>query len=79
VAFRSDGRRLVPKLREKCRGPCSVRERAECSQRFFRSTGESRDHLVGVDSNSFELGHELANNFRVRHPAPDWAGDDVLG
>jgi hypothetical protein len=35
--------------------------------------------LVGVDSNSFELGHELANNFRVRHPAPDWAGDDVLG
>jgi hypothetical protein len=28
--------------------------------------------LVGVNTNSFQLFNELSNNFRVRHPAPDW-------
>jgi hypothetical protein len=34
--------------------------------------------VIGVDTDPFQLGDELSDNFRVRHPAPDLrAGDDV--
>ena len=44
----------------------------ERAKRVFGAAGEAGHHLIGIDTNALQLGDELTNNFRVRHPAPDW-------
>jgi len=63
---------LIPELSEESGGSGAVRECPEGTERLLGTAGEACHHLVGVDPNSFELLDELSNNFRVRHPAPDW-------
>jgi hypothetical protein len=69
---RSDRRGLIPERREKRRGSGTIGQIAQRAQRLFGSAGETSDHVIGIDPNAFELGDELANYVRVRHPAPDW-------
>jgi hypothetical protein len=65
-------RRLASELREKCGRSGAVGECPQGAKRFLGAAGEASYHLVGVNTNAFQLGDELSNNFRVRHPAPDW-------
>jgi len=65
-------RRLVAQLCEKCCWSRSVRKGSQRTQRILGSTGQAGYHLIGVNTNALQLGDELSNNFRVRHPAPDW-------
>jgi len=69
---------LVAELREKGGRSGSIGECPEGTKRFFGAAREAGDHLVGIDTDSFKLVDELSNNFRVRHPAPTGAGNDVL-
>jgi hypothetical protein len=52
--------------------PGTIRQCACGAQRLLGATGQPRDHVIGVYTDTFELGDELSNYFRVRHPAPDW-------
>ena len=59
------------KLREESGRSGSVRQYAQCAKRFVGAAGQTGHHLIGIDTYSFQLGDELTNYFRVRHPAPD--------
>ena len=74
----ADGRRLVTELRKESGWSGPIRECPEGTECFFGAAREAGDHLVGIDTDSFQLGDELSNDFRVRHPAPTRAGNDVL-
>jgi hypothetical protein len=65
-------RGLIPQLGEERRWPCAVRQCAKCPECVFSAAGQSSHHVIGIDPNTFQLGDELSNDFRVRHPAPDW-------
>jgi hypothetical protein len=69
-----DRRRLSPKSRQKRRGPRSIGQVSQGAQGLVGAAGQAGDHVIGIDPNTFELGYELANYFRVRHPAPDSGG-----
>jgi len=65
-------RRLAAQLCEKCCWSRSVRKGSQRTQRILGSAGQAGYHVIGVNTNALQLGDELSNNFRVRHPAPDW-------
>jgi hypothetical protein len=71
-SVRAYGGGLVPELREKCGWSDAVRQCPQGTQRFLGAAREASYHLVGINTNAFQLGDELSDNFRVRHPAPDW-------
>lgn len=64
-------RGLIPQLGEEGGGACAVGKRAERAQCVFRPARQPGNHVIGIDSNTFQLCDELPNYFRVRHPAPD--------
>jgi hypothetical protein len=72
------GRRFVAELREKGGGSSPIGECPEGPECFFGAAREAGHHLVGIDTDPFQFVDELSNNFRVRHPAPTGAGNDVL-
>lgn len=71
VARRSYRRRLITELGEESGRSCAIRQAAERTERFLCAHGETCHHVIGIDPYSLQLGDELSDNFRVRHPAPD--------
>ena len=67
---RSNWGRPISQLGKERRWSGAIRQGLERTKRVLGATGQSRHHLVGIDSNTFELGDELANYFCVRHPTP---------
>jgi hypothetical protein len=63
---------LIPQLREECGRARAIRQHPKRTKRFFCAAGQAGDHVIGIDTNAFQLDDELSNYFRVRHPAPDW-------
>jgi hypothetical protein len=68
----SNSRGVMAKLCEKSGGARAIGQRAKRAQGVLGAARQSRDHVIGIDTDPFELGDELSNYLRVRHPTPVW-------
>jgi hypothetical protein len=63
---------LIAELREERRRACAIWQDSQRTERVFGAAGQAGHHVIGIDTNPFQLGDELSSDFRVRHRAPDW-------